>query len=285
MRDEADGRRVQGEDQASRGRSAGRAAPRACLAGARRPRTLAAKPTAKTAMRATAIGWMKPSEIAPPRRRCCRRRPPREVLELPRDEPRVDDVLELGAVRRVDDRHEEAPRGEGQRDHQQLDPLRPPGVPEQRPVHRCGPADRSASDRADEPVRCPARLRVELQERLLQVGRLDRQVDDRGPGEGRQERRHVTLEVARQQAVAERHVADAGDTVEPRDRAPDADLDVSPATGEQGRHVLQGHEPTLADDRHPVAHPLDLGQDVRARGRPSGPPRAGRRGCRRRPAA
>ena len=46
-------------------------------------------------------------------------------------------------------------------------------------------------------------------------------------------------------------------------RAVEAQLHDAASPGQQLRHVLDRGQPAVADDRHPIAHPLDLGQDVR----------------------
>ena len=59
-------------------------------------------------------------------------------------------------------------------------------------------------------------------------------------------------------------LADPGDAVEHAAAvAGDPQLDVALPPGQQRRDVLERDEPAAPDDRHPVADPLDLGQDVR----------------------
>ena len=58
-----------------------------------------------------------------------------ELGELDGDEPGIDDRAKHLPERPVDDRHQAAPDRQGDRDDDQLHPLGPPRLDEQRPVH------------------------------------------------------------------------------------------------------------------------------------------------------
>ena len=186
--------------------------------------------------------------------------------------PEIDDLLDLLAERRVDDRQEHAPRGHRDADDEQPRPVRPPDVPEQRAAHAAGaPARPPRSARPGLPV-AGLRVLVQLEERLLQVRRLDREVRDPVARDRGEERPDVALELAGQAAVGGAgDAADARHALEGRDGVVgDAHLDVALAMLEEARHVLEGDEPTAADDRDAVADPLDLRQHVgREEDRPS----------------
>ena len=114
---------------------------------------------------------------------------------------------------------------------------------------------------------------VELEEGLLEPRRLDGQVVDRQPGDGGQERPDVAFQPAAQPAVGDADIGHAGHAVERRRRPVEPHLDVALAARQQGRDVLERDEPAVPDDRHAIAHALDLGQDVRREeDRPAGPP-------------
>ena len=92
----------------------------------------AENPTENTDVRMIAIGWMKLSASEPGRLKMS---PPPKLGELLREQAAVHDRPELRPELRVDDRQEEPPDGERGRHHRQLDPLRAPGLPEERAVH------------------------------------------------------------------------------------------------------------------------------------------------------
>ena len=69
------------------------------------------------------------------------------------------------------------------------------------------------------------------------------------------------------------HVGHARHAVEAGAGPVEAHLHVALAPRQQGRDVLERHQPALADDRHAVADALHLGQDVRREeDRPAGRP-------------
>ena len=59
-----------------------------------------------------------------------------ELGELLGDYSRVEQLLELDPELRVDHGHQEAPDGQTGKDGEELDPLEPPRLKEQRGVHR-----------------------------------------------------------------------------------------------------------------------------------------------------
>ena len=110
----------------------------------------------------------------------------------------------------------------------------------------------------------PARVvGVQLEERLLEPGGLDQQVDDGVRRDRRQERLRVALEVAREARPVDR---DGGHTRHGREVgriALELQLDAPLAAGEERGDVLVRDEPARSDDGHAIAHALDLGQHVR----------------------
>ena len=131
--------------------------------------------------------------------------PPPNWVNCSRDEPGPDDELDLVAERLVDDRHQRAPDREADGDRQELRPLGPPRPAEQaRSSWRTRPGARPRRTAAGSVWLVDVVALVELEERLLEVGRLDRQVRDRETRDRGQERPDVALELARQQAVVAR---------------------------------------------------------------------------------
>src|SRR5439155_16898257 len=76
-------------------------------------------------------------------------------------------------------------------------------------------------------------LRVELEERLLEVRRLDRQVDDRRPGDRPEEWPDVAFEVAGEQAVADHDPGYARDAFERERRTVEPHFDIPLAPREE----------------------------------------------------
>jgi hypothetical protein len=68
---------------------------------------------------------------------------------------------------------------------------------------------------------------------------------------------------AAQPAFAALDLGHARDTCERRRRTVQAKLDVALAPGQESRHVFERDEAAEANDRDAIAHPLDLGQDMR----------------------
>ena len=113
---------------------------------------------------------------------------------------------------------------------------------------------------------------VELQERVLQAGRLDRQVGDRQTRDRREERPDVALELAPEAPVDDHDVGDARDAARAwAEPAIDPHLHRPAAPGQERADLLEGDQAPAPHDRDPVADPLDLGQDVR--GEEDGPAR------------
>ena len=152
-----------------------------------------------------------------------------ELGELVGDEPAVDDLLELLPEGAEDDRHQDAPERKADADDRGSQPVRPPGVGEQRAVH----AGTSAAS---------AVVEVQLEERLLEVGRLDRQVED-DIADRRQERADVALEPAGDQAPAETLTSETPGTPSRSGGGPaETHLHIALAPRQERRDVLEGHE-------------------------------------------
>ena len=156
-------------------------------------------PTAKTEFRISEIGWIAPRAIEPDKREDVAAA---ELRQLLRDQPGLDDVLERLAERAVDDRQQRAPDRQRDEDDQHLQPLGAPRLDEQDAAHAGGSGPRRLGRRGGRPARRV--VVVQLEERLLEVGRLDRQVDDAHVADRREERPDVALEVARDPAVRRR---------------------------------------------------------------------------------
>ena len=89
-----------------------------------------------------------------------------------RDDARLDQRLHLPAEGRVDDRHQRRPDPEGDGDHGDARALRAPGLAEERAADHC------ARPAAARPSRGALVVvdRVQLEEGVLEAGRLDQQV-------------------------------------------------------------------------------------------------------------
>ena len=182
------------------------------------------------------------------------------------DDPRLHDRLHLPAERRVDHGHQERPDRQRQRDQRHPGALRPPRVAQQgqaqQPRHRRRPG--GIRRRGSGIVRRGRRLTcIQLEEGVLEAGGLDGQVVDRRDVEGGQERARISLERAAQPPVAHGQLADARHGRQVRRGASKPQLDPPLAPRQQASDVLERDQPARAHDRDPVAHALDLGQDVR----------------------
>ena len=92
--------------------------------------------------------------------------------------------------------------------------------------------------------------------------RLDRQIQDHGISDRREEGSHVPIDATRHEAVAMLDVGDARDGLEPRGWSREPHHDVAFPPRQQSGRFLQRDEPSLAHDRDAVADAFHLGEDV-----------------------
>ena len=204
--------------------------------------------------------------------------PPPNWRELGRDGAALEQLLELRAERVVDDRQERCPTAAARGDDQEPHAVRPPRV---RRAGRgsCGRPGRGAGWRVHRARRTrgtpPRGGRARWSGRAIGAPAIAAR---NGPD--------VALEPARQPAVRRRRtLADAGDALERRRRAGEAQLHVALPSRQQGRRRPRARPAGPPGRSRRGRRPARPRTGRATRRRSSGRRPEARRGCRRTPAA